>query len=69
MDWTQKIRFLQSNGFTQQEIADYVGCSQSYIGLLATGARGSNISFSIAQKIIDMCEKLPERPRNERNCN
>ncbi|WP_455261812.1 helix-turn-helix domain-containing protein [Neisseria sp.] len=61
MNWTEKVRQIQRKGYTQQEIANYVGCSQSYIGLIATGSRGGRISFSIAQRIIEMLEKMPDK--------
>lgn len=53
-DWKRVISRISAQGFTQQEIADYVGCSQSYIGQLARGLRGKAVSFSVGSGLLMM---------------
>lgn len=53
-DWKEVIASLADKGFTQQEIADYVGCSQSYVGQLSTGLRGKAVSFVVGSALLNM---------------
>lgn len=61
MNWKELIKRLSAAGFTQQEIADYVGCSQSLIAMLGKSTRGRSLSYQYAVNLIDMDKKSQMR--------
>lgn len=56
MNWQTIVKKITSSGKTQQEIADFCGCSQSTVGMLASGARGKSLSYEIGNKILELAE-------------
>lgn len=60
--WQLILRNLTNAGFSQQEIASLIGCSQAQVNFMIHGARGKRLSFDIAQKLVAIDEKLQ---RNE----
>lgn len=57
MDWKKMIKTLSEVGFTQQEIADYMGCSQSLVAMLSNSQRGRSLRYEYAAKLIEMVER------------
>lgn len=55
--WQEIITKLIQKGFTQQEIALYSNCSQSYVTALFRNKRGKSLSFEIGMKLKEMLEK------------
>lgn len=45
---------LTSKRLTHQELASLVPCSSSQIGMLATGARGSQTSYRIENRLREL---------------
>ena len=56
--WHELIKQLTKAGFSQYEIADFVGCSQAQINALLHGRRGKRLSYEIAQKLVEMSERV-----------
>jgi len=56
--WQEMIKPLTEAGFSQYEIANFVGCSQAQINALMHGRRGKRLSFGIAKNLVAMSEKL-----------
>lgn len=69
--WKEIITKLIEFGFTQQEIATYSNCSQSYIAALIANRRGKSLSFEIGTKLKEMLNKaetkeiLPKKEATE----
>ena len=56
--WQKVVKTLTDAGFSQYEIASFVGCSQSQVNALLHGHRGKRLSFDIAQNLVSMNEKV-----------
>lgn len=55
---TQKItNELLSSGMTEQEIADFIPCSQSTISHFRNGKRGSRPSLAIGLRLLELHRK------------
>jgi transcriptional regulator with XRE-family HTH domain len=52
---TQKITSeLLATGLTQQELADLIDCSQSTVAAFLNGTRGSNPTYAIATRLLEL---------------
>lgn len=58
MNWSEKIKSIESHGLTQQQIAARVLASQSLISDLRTGRRGKRISYGIATRLLALADEL-----------
>lgn len=52
---------------TQAAIAEQVGTSQGHISDIETGRRGKRLSFGLAQKLIDLRDKLRSTKKEKNN--
>lgn len=59
--WKEIITKLIYLGFTQQEIATYSNCSQSYIAAIVKNKRGKSLSFEIGTKLKEMLDKAERK--------
>lgn len=50
--WQIIVNDLRERGFTQQQIADAVPCSQNYISNISSGVSGKRPSHDIAQGLL-----------------
>ena len=55
VNFTQKIKDLQANGFTQAQIADNVRCNQQNISQILRGRRPS---YDLGSRIIEFHGKV-----------
>ena len=66
--WNEKLKDLIRSGMTQNQIADAIGTSQSYISSIYTGAR-KKISWDFGEKILRLhasrCSELAEQQTQE----
>ncbi len=53
MNWKSLIEELQAAGFTQTEIADYVGKSQAWVSSLSLG-KVADVRYSDGAKLLSM---------------
>lgn len=53
MNWKSVIEELQAAGFTQTEIAEYVGRSQAWVSSLSLG-KGPDVRYSDGAKLLSM---------------
>ena len=60
MNWKSIIEELQTAGFSQTEIADYVGKSQAWVSLIAQG-KMADVRYSDGAKLLSMRAVLPDR--------
>ena len=60
MNWKSLIEELQAAGFSQTEIADYVGKSQAWVSLIAQG-KMADVRYSDGAKLLSMRAVLPDR--------
>ena len=47
MNWQQMVKDLLESGLTQTQLADKLSCSQSMVSDLASGERGSRLSWEL----------------------
>jgi len=52
MNWQQMVKDLLESGLTQTQLADKLDCSQSMVSDLASGERGSRLSWELGNAII-----------------
>lgn len=58
MNWKSLIEELQAAGFTQTEIAEYVGKSQAWVSSLSLG-KVSDVRYSDGAKLLAMRTTQP----------
>lgn len=58
MNWKALIANLLQAGMTQKQIADEVGCTQPCIAGLASGRRGTRVSYEIGTKLVALSERV-----------
>jgi predicted transcriptional regulator len=54
MDTQKTTVDLLASGLTQQELANLVPCSQSLINAFSKGKRGSNPTYVIANRLLEL---------------
>lgn len=54
MDTQKTTVDLLASGLTQQELANLVPCSQSLINAFSKGKRGSNPTYVIAKRLLEL---------------
>ncbi len=52
MNWQQMVKGLLESGLTQTQLADKLSCSQSMVSDLASGERGSRLSWELGNAIV-----------------
>jgi hypothetical protein len=60
MDWKNIIEEIQAAGFSQTEIADYVGKSQAWVSAIAQG-KVADVRYSDGSKLLSMRAMPPAR--------
>ncbi len=60
MDWKNIIEEIQAAGFSQTEIADYVGKSQAWVSAIAQG-KVADVRYSDGAKLLSMRAMPPAR--------
>lgn len=60
MDWKNIIEEIQAAGFSQTEIADYVGKSQAWVSAIAHG-KVADVRYSDGAKLLSMRAMPPAR--------
>lgn len=60
MDWKSIVDELQKAGFSQTEIADYVGKSQAWVSLIVQG-KMADVRYTDGAKLLSMRAMPPER--------
>ena len=66
MNWQKLVSDIAGAGFTQQQIASHIGCSQSFINAVIKGGRGKNMKYEYGEKLIKLHKKttkLIESPK------
>ncbi len=63
MDWSKIIAALQESGMSQQQIADEIGSSQSYVSELLSGRKGKRLDYRIGSRLQSLwmlrCQSRP----------
>lgn len=63
MNWQQMVKDLLESGFTQVQLAEKLACSQSMVSDLASGERGSRLSWDLGNAIIKAHDELRRQQR------
>lgn len=63
MNWQQMVKDLLESGLTQTQLADKLDCSQSMVSDLASGERGSRLSWELGNAIIRTHDELRRQQR------
>ncbi len=58
MNWQQMVKDLLESGLTQMQLADKLSCSQSMVSDLASGERGSRLSWELGNAIIKAHDQI-----------
>lgn len=65
MDIQKAVSDLLGSGLTQSQLAGLIPCSQSLISALLRGARGSRVSFAIADRVRALHRERCAQPAKE----
>lgn len=61
MNWQQMISDLLDSGMQQQQLAEKLDCSQTYISDLYNDKRGKRVSYELGIKIIKLHKRRVPR--------
>jgi hypothetical protein len=64
MNWKHIIQQLLDKGFTQKQIAQRIGCNQSYVSELFNGLAGKSLSWALGDALIRFHNEVcPQQPK------
>lgn len=63
MNWQQMVQDMLESGFTQVQLAEKLGCSQSVVSDLARGERGIRMSWDLGDTIIKAHDEIKRQQR------
>lgn len=69
MNWQEMIRDIANTGYTQQQIADEVGCAQSLVSQVLNGKRGKSLKYEYGLSLGKLHKKVTRKAaKQQKQC-
>ena len=69
MNWQEMIRDISNAGYTQQQIANEVGCAQSLVSQVLSGKRGRSLKYEYGLNLGKLHKKVTRKAaRQHKQC-